>query len=71
MSAIDIFKRSGSAANAGPAGFVREIAARLRRYNSYHRTLAELDNLSDRELYDLGLSRHQIRSVAYREAYGS
>jgi uncharacterized protein YjiS (DUF1127 family) len=71
MSAIDIFTRSGSAANAGPVGFVREIAARLRRYKSYRTTVVELDNLTDRELYDLGLSRHQIHSVARREAYGS
>lgn len=70
MSAIDIFTRSGSAASAGPVGFFRGIAARLRRYNSYRRTLIELENLTDRELYDLGLSRLQIRSVAYREAYG-
>ena len=71
MSVIDISTRSGSAASAGPVGFVRGIAARLHRYNSYRRTLTELENLTDHELYDLGLSRHEIRGVAYREAYDS
>ena len=69
MSAIDIFARSGNTESTGPVGFARRIAARLHRYNSYRRTLIELENLTDRELADLGLSRHQIRSVAYREAY--
>ncbi len=69
MSTIDVFTRSGNAQNARPVSFFGGIAARMRRYNSYRRTLTALEDLTDRELADLGLSRHQIRSVAYREAY--
>ena len=32
--------------------------------------LAELSQLSDRELADLGLSRHSIETVAHEAAYG-
>ena len=69
MSTIDVFARSGDAQNGRAISFFQGIVARVRRYNSYRRTLTELENLTDRELADLGLSRHQIRSVAYREAY--
>lgn len=69
MSAIDIFARSRTAENPGIFSFVGYIAGRLRSYNSYRRTLIALDNLTDRELNDLGLSRHQIQGVAHRVAY--
>ncbi len=69
MSAIDIFARSRTAENPGLFSFVGNIAGRLRSYNSYRRTLIALDNLTDRELNDLGLTRHQIQGVAYRVAY--
>ena len=71
MSAIDIFTRSGAAESTRLGGFFRGIAESWRSYDSYRRTLIELDRLSDRELDDLGLSRHQIRSVAYRAAFNS
>ena len=69
MSAIDIFTRSRTAESSRLNGYLSGLVTRLRNYSSYRRTLTELDNLTDRELADLGLSRHQIRSVAYREAY--
>ncbi len=69
MSTIDIFTRAGNAQGTRLRGVFARIVARVRRYNSYSRTLTELGNLTDHELADLGLSRHQIRSVAFREAY--
>lgn len=71
MSTIDIFSRANIAQGADLRGVFSKIVARVRRYNSYRRTLIELENLTDRELADLGLVRHQIRSVAFREAYES
>ena len=40
-------------------------------YRLYRQTLTELDSLSNRELRDLGLSRHSIRQVAYDSVYGA
>ena len=42
--------------------------ARLQR--DYRRTLRALDALSDRELADFGMSRHQLRLVARQAACG-
>ncbi len=36
----------------------------------YRRTVAELQELSTRELSDLGISRSMIRSIAIEAAYG-
>ncbi|MCO4846555.1 MAG: DUF1127 domain-containing protein [Yoonia sp.] len=44
-------------------------AARAQR-KIYNTTVAELANLSDRELSDLGLSRSSIKSIALDAAYG-
>ena len=41
------------------------------RYRLYSRTMAELGQLSDRELADLGLTRGAIASVAHEAAYGN
>jgi uncharacterized protein YjiS (DUF1127 family) len=49
--------------------------ARLRQaaadYLRYRRTYAELNALDDRELYDLGLSRHSVRDVARASVWGN
>ena len=36
----------------------------------YRKTLAELDQLSQRELDDLGIARANIRDIAHGAAYG-
>lgn len=41
----------------------------LRAWRRYHATVGELSMLSDRELADLGLTRSQISSAAYRCAW--
>ena len=46
--------------------FARSIGSSLRRFHLYHRTVAELNALGDRELADLGIARHEIRAVARR-----
>ena len=40
-------------------------------YRLYRRTLTELDSLSNRQLRDLGLSRHSVCQVAYDSVYGA
>lgn len=50
------------------ARFARTVASSLRRVHLYHRTVAELSQLGDRELADLGIARHEIRAVARRTA---
>lgn len=44
--------------------FARTIGSSLRRYHLYHRTIAELNSLGDRELADLGIARGDIRKIA-------
>jgi uncharacterized protein YjiS (DUF1127 family) len=41
----------------------------LRAWRRYHATVRELSMLSDHQLADLGLTRSQIGSVAYRCAW--
>ena len=43
-------------------------AARLRAI--YVKTLTELDGMSNRDLADINISRHQIRDIAREAAYG-
>lgn len=43
-------------------------AAKLRAV--YIRTLSELEGMSDRDLADINVSRHEIREIAHEAAYG-
>jgi len=47
------------------------LIERAARYRVYRETQAELENLSNRELNDLGLSRAGIKAVALEAAYGN
>lgn len=69
MSVMDIFSRPKTARGARLAGFIGGLAQRFQSYRTYRQVLSELESLSDRELADLGISRHAIRSIAYRAAY--
>ena len=51
-------------------GLFADLTERVARYRVYRSTLAELNELGDRELNDLGISRSGIRSIAYKAAYG-
>ena len=52
------------------ATFFRGVNESRQRYALYRRTLRELDQLTDRELTDLGLHRQMIEGVALEAAYG-
>ena len=52
------------------SALVAAVKLSLQRRATYQQTLHELNNLSDRDLADLGLSRASIRSVAREAAYG-
>jgi uncharacterized protein YjiS (DUF1127 family) len=45
------------------------IRLRNEKRKVYRQTFGELSSLSDRDLSDLGLSRGEIRRVAYQAAY--
>lgn len=49
---------------------LRTISERIERYNVYRTTVNELDSLSTRDLNDMGIGRHEIRSIALKAAYG-
>lgn len=46
------------------------ILTAIRQRRVYERTVAELNNLSDRELMDLGISRFSIPELAREAATG-
>ena len=63
---------SHSAASNGIAarfeGLLVDIKARIARRKVFNQTFRELSALSNRDLADLGLSRGEIRRVAYQAA---
>ena len=69
MSAMDIFTQSRVSRRNGAHGVIGGLAQRYERYKTYRRTLEELEALTDRDLADLGVSRLQLRSIAYSAAY--
>lgn len=52
-------------------GLVARLGVALADWRLYRRTLAELDALSDRDLADLGLFRHDIPRIARETVYGA
>jgi uncharacterized protein YjiS (DUF1127 family) len=50
-------------------GLLGSVSTRVAQYRTYRRTLDELRSLTDRELTDLGISRHSLRAIAYSAAY--
>jgi uncharacterized protein YjiS (DUF1127 family) len=61
----------GRTESAGFSGLWARLGKALADYRLYRQTLDELAALSDRELADLGLSRLQVREVAYESVYGA
>lgn len=57
--------------NAGLAGLIGNLRDYMARRAVYRQTIRELNDLSARELADLGMSRSMIRNVAYEAAWGS
>lgn len=55
----------------GIGGLVARVRKAIADYRLYQQTLDELQALSDRELSDLGISRHSIRDIAYDTVYGA
>ena len=49
---------------------VNRIRAAFADYRRYRALLDEMDQMSDRELLDLDLSRHSLRDVARQAVYG-
>ena len=70
MSTFDEVNNVRPAINNSIGGYISGISARFAQYRTYRKTLEELQSMTDRELTDLGISRHSVRSIAYRAAYG-
>ena len=51
------------------AAFFKVAKDMVERRRVYAQTVAELSNLSDRDLADLGLARGNINEIAYEAAY--
>ena len=52
------------------SGVKDSVLTAIRQRRIYERTVAELNNLTDRELNDLGISRFSIPELARESAYG-
>jgi uncharacterized protein YjiS (DUF1127 family) len=52
------------------SAFRKTLVERRTRYALYKRTIEELGALTDRDLADLGVSRSDVRRIAYEAAYG-
>lgn len=46
------------------------LVERMQRRRVYRTTVAQLSQMSSRELNDLGISRGSIRNIAFEAAYG-
>jgi uncharacterized protein YjiS (DUF1127 family) len=63
--------RIGTASRARrDGGLFNTLKTAIARRRVYARTLGELNQLTDRELADLGISRFSIAQVAHEAAYG-
>ena len=62
---------SKEAGNGRIAKFVADLRDNMARRSVYRQTMRELNELSDRDLSDLGMCRANIRSVAYEAAWGA
>lgn len=51
--------------------FFASLRARFEQYRLYRQTVKELNELTNRELADLGLSRSGIRATAIEAVYGA
>ena len=54
----------------GLGGIFKSVKVALERRAVFARTVRELNELTDRELADLGIARVSIRDVAAQAAYG-
>lgn len=57
------------AGQSNTGGFFAKLSKRWADHRLYARTVAELNDLNDHELRDLGLSRFSIKQVALESVY--
>lgn len=53
----------------GNSGVLAQLKQRFANYRLYLRTLGELDALTDRDLADLGISRFDVKQLAWDSVY--
>ena len=60
----------GTSLTSGFAAFRANVAEKAAKRKIYRTTMSELQNLSNRDLADLGISRSMIKGIALEAAYG-
>jgi uncharacterized protein YjiS (DUF1127 family) len=70
MTTVSVNSAARTGILARFADMMIRAKAAYTRYRIFRTTLAEMQELSDRELADLGLSRSMLRRSAYEAAYG-
>lgn len=69
MAYFSDIRTGGSTFSNRIAQMQADLSERFAKYSTYRKTLAELRQLSDRELNDLGLNAYTLKQVAYDSAY--
>ncbi|MFZ1469383.1 MAG: DUF1127 domain-containing protein [Paracoccaceae bacterium] len=70
MAYVSTTRVAASHGTSRLSGLVATLRNALAQRRIYAVTMAELNQLNDRELADLGISRFNIASVAHEAAYG-
>jgi uncharacterized protein YjiS (DUF1127 family) len=60
---------AGNATFGNSDGFFARLRRNVAEYRQYLRTLDELSSLDDRDLQDLGISRFDVKTIAWESVY--
>lgn len=69
MAAVNQIATPKSVFSSLTTAWISELNTKFARYRLYRQTMAELSELSGRELADLGMHRSMIKRIAYQAAY--
>ncbi|MDT1063477.1 DUF1127 domain-containing protein [Paracoccus sp. CPCC 101403] len=71
MAVLDLNQGAAQRGEGRFGNLFADLRDYLARRALFRQTVRELNDLSGRELADLGINRSMIRSVAYEAAWGS
>ena len=65
---FEVVGYSRAAAELARQGLIEEARECMRQHKAAKETIKELNRLSDKELQDIGITRGEIHSIAYRQS---
>lgn len=69
MAAVNQISTHKAVFSGNALNWIEELRVKFANYRLYRQTVNELNELTMRELADLGLNRSMIKRVAYQAAY--